>query len=330
MSMTNPLITIIVPIYGTERYLIRCLDSIVNQRYQNLEVILVDDGTPDNAGKIADTYAKNDKRFHVIHQSNGGLSDARNRGLAKMTGEYVTFIDSDDYVSPDYVSFMYNLLAKDHFHSKLAMCSLMDVYDSTGRQLDCGDGSERVLSGKQCIEMMCYHDLVDTAAYAKLGHRSLYKDFQFPKGKLFEDIGSTYQLFLRASRVVAGFSPKYYYVIRAGSIVTTGFNESKLDLLEMTDRMAQGVLKKYPDLRPAVLRRQVYARFSTLNQTLHDHRLATKKIQQQLLSYIKKYKKTVLSDPKTPKRDRLAYLMLCFGLPEYRLMWFLYVLFRCV
>lgn len=197
----------------------------------------------------------------------------------------------------------------------------MDVYAATGRQQDCGDGSVRKLTGKQCLEMMCYHDLVDTAAYAKLGHRSLYQDFKFPEGKLFEDIGSTYHLFLQADHVVAGFSPKYYYVIRSGSIVTRGFSLQKLDLLTMTDQMAQAVVKQYPDLKAAVLRRQVYARFSTLNQTLHAKGPAVRRVQQQLITYLKRHRAAVLADPKTPRRDRLAYLMLGFGLPGYRLAW---------
>ncbi|WP_283573914.1 glycosyltransferase family 2 protein [Limosilactobacillus ingluviei] len=320
--MTQPLISVIIPIYNVEAYLQRCLESVAKQDYQNLEVILVDDGSMDDSGIIADQFAKHDQRFKVIHQENTGLSAARNRGLDVMHGEYVTFIDSDDYVTPDYVSFMYQLLADTNFKAPLALCSLMNVYPATGRQQNCGDGSQAVLSGKECIEKMCYHDLVDTCAYAKLGKAELYQTVRFPEGKLFEDIATSYQLFMQAEQVACGFSPKYFYVIRDNSIVTAGFKPNKLDLLVMTDQMAREVVAYYPDLAPAVLRRQVYARFSTLNQTLHAADVA--QVQAELVVYLRTHKKAVLKNPKTPRRDHLAYLMLSFGLPFYRWAWDFY------
>ncbi|WP_304682750.1 glycosyltransferase family 2 protein [Lactobacillus taiwanensis] len=319
---STPLITVIVPIYNVENYLKKCLNSIINQQYKKLEILLIDDGSTDLSGKIADEYAVKDNRIKVVHKENGGLSDARNYGLKIMTGEYVTFIDSDDYVTEDYVSYMYGLLEKTNFKASLALCSLINVYSSTDRLQDNGNQTEVVLSGKKCIEMMCYHDLVDTCAYAKLGKRELYTNDFFPKGKLFEDIGSTYKLFLQCDKVACGFKGKYYYVIRPNSIVTSGFSSKKLELLAMTDQMAQAVVTTYPDLQKAVLRRQVYARFSTLNQTLHSEN--ARQDQQMLINYIRKNKKAVLQDSKAPRRDKLAYRLLQLGLPFYRFAWLTY------
>ena len=160
--MNQPLISVILPIYNVERYLERCLKAVAGQDYQNLEVLMIDDGSTDSSAKIANRFVEADSRFRLIHQENGGLSNARNHGMDLATGEYVTFIDSDDYVTSDYVSFMYNLLKGTDFQAPMALCSLMDVFTDTGRQKDCGDGSRQVLTGKQCIEKMCYHDLVDT------------------------------------------------------------------------------------------------------------------------------------------------------------------------
>lgn len=319
MAVANtPLITVIVPIYNVENYLKKCLNSIINQQYKKLEILLIDDGSTDLSGKIADEYAAKDNRIKVVHKENGGLSDARNYGLKIMTGEYVTFIDSDDYVTEDYVSFMFNLLKQTNFTAPLAICSLINVYGNSGRQKDNGNQTEKVLSGKKCIEMMCYHNLVDTCAYAKLGKKELYSNDFFPKGKLFEDIGSTYKLLLQCDKVACGFIGKYYYVIRPNSIVTAKFSNKKLDLLEMTDQMAQSVVAAHPDLKNAVLRRQVYARFSTLNQTLNTKNV--KDTQLKLIKYIKTNKKAILNR-KAPKRDRLAYYLLCLGLPFYRYAW---------
>ena len=108
--MLQPLISVIVPCYNVEEYLPKCIESILNQTYRNLEILLVDDGSPDNCGRICDEYAAKDSRIRIIHKKNGGLSDARNAALDVMTGEYVTFIDSDDYVSDDYVEYLYKII----------------------------------------------------------------------------------------------------------------------------------------------------------------------------------------------------------------------------
>jgi len=110
--MKNPLITIIIPVYKVEQYLEKCLDSVINQDYPYLEIILVDDGSPDSSGKICDEYAKNDKRIVVIHKLNGGLSDARNVAINAALGEYITFVDSDDFIEEDYISTLLNLVQK--------------------------------------------------------------------------------------------------------------------------------------------------------------------------------------------------------------------------
>lgn len=325
LNNSEPVISIIIPIYNVERYLSKCLDSVVNQIYTNLEIILVNDGSTDNSLEIAKKYAKKDNRIKILSETNHGLSTARNIGLRHATGDYITFIDSDDYVSNDYISYLYYLLKKSNFSSPMSICSLMDVYANSGKEINTGNNKEYTLTGKECIRKMCYHDLVDTCAYAKLGSKELYSDFIFPEGKLFEDIGSTYQLFEKASKVECGFKPKYFYNIRSNSITTQKFTSKKLDLLEMTDKMANEVTIKYPDLKQAVLRRQIYARFSTLNQTLkNSNSVQIKQIRKELISYIKKNKTEIFVDKKVPKRDKLAFLCLVPGFKFYKYVWIIY------
>ena len=319
----SPLISVIVPIYNVEEYLPRCLESISNQSYKHIEIILVDDGATDSSTKIIQKYVQKDERMRAIHKTNGGLSSARNRAIQEAKGEYLTFIDADDYVANDYVEYLFNLLKNNNFKSQLAVCSLMNVYPESQKEKNMGNGVQETISGKKCIEMMCYHKLVDTCAYAKLGRRELYNDTFFPEGKLFEDIGSTYKLFEKCKTVECGFEPKYFYVIRKNSIVTSSFNLHKLDLLKMTDKMAESVNEIYPELKQATERRQVYARFSTLNQTLGEKNI--KDIQNNLILFLKKHRESVLRDPQTPKRDHLAYCLLSFGLPLYKLSWQVYL-----
>lgn len=325
----NELVSIIIPIYNVQKYLKKCLDSVINQKYKNLEIILINDGSTDNSLDIAINYKNTDKRIKLFSQTNQGLSAARNTGLKNATGKYITFVDSDDYITPDYVSYMYDLLKRNNFKSSLAICSLMNIFEKSGKQVNMGNGLECTLSGKECIKKMCYQDLVDTCAYAKLGSRELYKNFSFPTGKVFEDIGTTYKLFEKCKTVECGFKPKYYYYIRSNSITTRKFDNSKLNLIEMTDKMAKDVIQFYPDLSKAVLRRQVYSRFSTLNQTLEAKKSSNiKRIQRNLIDYIKKNGKQIVSDPNVSKRDKLAYIILNIGYPIYKITWLSYVNFK--
>lgn len=321
----EPVISIIIPIYNVEKYLKRCLDSVEKQIYTNLEIILINDGSTDSSLTIAKEYAKRDGRIKIFSEKNCGLSAARNLGLKHATGKYITFIDSDDYVSKDYVLYLYKLLEKGNFSASMSICSLMNVYENSGKEVNTGNNKEYTLTGKECIKMMCYHNLVDTCTYAKLGSKELYKDFKFPEGKVFEDIGTTYQLFEKANKVECGFKPKYFYNIRSNSITTREFTPKKLDLLKMTDKMADDVVRKYPDLKRAVLRRRIYARFSTLNQTLTSkNTVEIKKIRNELIKFIQNNHKELFLDKNVPKRDKAAYLSLCMGFNFYKCSWNLY------
>lgn len=324
-KMNNPCISIVVPVYCVEQYLSRCLDSIIAQTYKNLDIILVDDGSTDSSDLICDEYQNEDKRIRTFHKENGGLSDARNYGIMKAKGSYITFIDSDDYVTPDYVEFLYNLISKNNY--PMAVCSLYTCFTNSNKIIDNGNGTIAELSGKECIQKMCYHQLVDTCAYAKLYDIRLFKNVRFPVGKIFEDIGTVYKLFAQCNKIVCGFQPKYYYMIRPNSIVTSSFSESKLDMLYMVDNMADYVMKKYPDLRKAVIRRQVYGRFSTLNQMLDVSGEKYISIREDIINFIKENQQMVLRDNQAPIRDKIAILCLKIGFPFYKLCWLRYFYF---
>lgn len=317
MDNTNPLISLVLPVYNVEKYLDRCMESVVNQTYENLEIIMVDDGATDQSGKICDEWAKKDKRIIVIHKENGGLSDARNVGTEHARGEYISYIDSDDTVEVDYVEYLYYLIKK--FHTPMSLCTHNIVFNEGKRIKPLGNGEEVVLTDKEALESMLYHGQVDTSAWAKLYHRSLLSDIKYPKGKLFEDIGTTYKLFIKAEKIACGFKSKYNYFVRSNSIVTGSFSPRKLDLLDMTDEMARNVITLYPDLQKAALRRQVYARFSTLNQTFNS--LSGKQYQKDILNFIKNNRINLLLDKKVPFRDKMAIILLFGSLSIYKFFW---------
>lgn len=210
------LISVIVPVYKVEKYLERCIESLRNQVYTNLEIILVDDGSPDACGEICDTYQQKDPRIRVIHKANGGLSDARNAGIQVARGKYLGFIDSDDYVAPDMFSHLYGIL-KDN-DADVSICSAVVVEE--GKQAQFTDGRvTNVLSGEEILLGMIYQNLFTVNTWNKLYKRELFDKIRFPSGKLYEDLATTYKVMDLAGRVVYSDACKYAYVQRSGSIM---------------------------------------------------------------------------------------------------------------
>lgn len=227
--MTQPLITVIVPCYKVEQYLPKCVDSILAQTYENLEIWLVDDGSPDRCGKICDEYAEKDERIKVIHKENGGLSDARNVAIDRATGEWITFVDSDDYVAPDYVEQLYGLCDR---HDCLMAVTDLDIFPigkepQLSTQRNCPDMK---LTRDDALKYMFNQKYFDVSACGKLYHRSLFSDIRFPKGMLFEDLLTTFRLMLLCQEGVAYSTKKmYYYMFRPGSIEGSQFSDKKMD-----------------------------------------------------------------------------------------------------
>lgn len=303
-SVAEPLITVILPIYNVRDYLPKCMESLRGQSYANLEILLIDDGSTDGCAALCEKLAEADMRAVVYHKQNGGLSDARNYGLVRATGEYVTFIDPDDYVDSDYIEYLYNLIVE--FEAPMSVCQHRVVF-TDGSVLDYGNPGSEVLPAKRCIERMLYHDVIDTSAWAKLYHRSLFRDVRYPTGRLFEDIKTTYRLMLNAENVAVGYESKYTHITRPGSIVTSAYSPRKLDLITMTDEMGTELSELYPELRYAIERRRLYARFSVLNQMMGAEDVEEERAE--ILDYIKKHGTLVLKDPKAPRRDKFAILL---------------------
>ena len=184
----KPLISVILPIYNIETYLSKCMESVINQTYDNLEIIMVDDGSTDNSASMCDDFKMVDKRIVVFHKSNGGLSDARNYGIERANGEFITCIDPDDYVDLDYVEYLLCLARK--YRTKMSICQHRVVYDNGAIKENGSKGDENI-STENCLQRMLYHDVIDTSAWAKLYYRNLFVTVEYPKGKLFEDIGTT-------------------------------------------------------------------------------------------------------------------------------------------
>ena len=217
----NPLISVIVPIYNVEKYLKRCVDSLINQTYSNLEIILVDDGSPDDCGKICEEYAKEDSRIRVIHQKNGGLSAARNRGILHCNGEYLLVVDSDDRIRRDLVSACVSCLEGngiDLVHFGYSTIAENGVHIRNYRDPEIGDAGllPPILSGQ-----------LPSHSWQILCKRSLYDGVFFPEKRKAEDLATTYRLVSRTDRCVTIPDCLYEYRTRKGSILADAASNSK-------------------------------------------------------------------------------------------------------
>ena len=308
--MNNPLISIIVPCYKVEQYLPKCVDSILNQAYSNLEIFLVDDGSPDKSGEICDEYAKQDKRIKVIHKENGGLSDARNVALDVATGEYIVFVDSDDYCALDYVETLYRLVSEND--AQLGVTWHMCFDEGTEPMADTHDGKTlNVFTAEQALQSMFYQKEFDTAAWAKIYHRSLFEGIRYPKGWLFEDLPTTYRLMAKCKRVAFTNYMSYYYLIRKNSIEGAPFKPAKYEsCMKIVNQLKQDRAQMPLKIQKAMDCRIV----SLLFHILLDVPKAQKKKRDTLLSEIKQLRWGVLFDTKARKKARVACALTFFGL----------------
>lgn len=223
-----PEISVIVPIYNVEKYLTKCVSSILNQTWKNLEVILVDDGSPDSSGKMCDAFAETDERIRVIHKENGGLSDARNVGIEAARGNYLLFVDSDDWIDSDMIETLYRIIQKTG--ADIAECSFRNVYtDRVEEETAC---SAKIVTGNGIdgIEGILDWRYFKPVAWNKLYRRSVIGDIRYPIGRFHEDEFTTYQFFYAAKKLVYIDVSKYNYVRnRTGSIVAS-YTEKNLDI----------------------------------------------------------------------------------------------------
>lgn len=222
----NNIVSIIIPVYKTEKYLIRCMQSVWSQDYINLEIILVDDGSPDESGKMCDAIASKDDRIRVIHKENGGLSSARNAGLDIAKGDYICFVDSDDYIEKDYVSTLLRLINKHGADLAKIDYKEVDVDDYTEKTVV----QEEVLFHGKDVEQ-AFLDLKVDSACVFMYTKQVIGDIRFPVGKTSEDISFNFEIFQRATRFVYAPVNKYYYFYNSDSISNGPLDKNMLNYL---------------------------------------------------------------------------------------------------
>ena len=240
-------ISIIVPIYNVENYLDECLQSLINQTYNNLEIILVNDGSTDRSLEICKNYVSEYTNIYLYSKENGGLSDARNYGLDRATGKYVCFVDSDDYVSLDMVEYLYENLIK--YDAPLVCCNINMVYDDHIELKHSTYKEAIIFNSEEAIRDTLYNISIDYASWNKLYKIELFEDkLRFPKGKIYEDMFIMHEIIHKAKKIVYLPESKYYYRQRSNSITKSKFSEKNFDLLQAYAVILKFVDQNYPNL----------------------------------------------------------------------------------
>jgi glycosyltransferase involved in cell wall biosynthesis len=241
-----PQISVIVPVYNVEQYLSRCLDSIINQTYRNFEVILVDDGSPDKCPEICDYYALQDNRIKVIHKENGGLADVRNEGIRASSGEFITFIDSDDFVSFRYLEVLLDGITRHNADIIIAKFQRFESKNNIKNFVIIDDW--KLLSKEDVFQKYTSLNTSEAMPFIsscnKLYKRSLFDDIEYPKGFYYEDAYTSYKLLDKAKTIVVTSNQLYFYFINPKSIMGQSFNNKHLEMIDAFQQAIQYFNKK--------------------------------------------------------------------------------------
>lgn len=308
------LVSVIVPVYNVEQFLPRCVDSLLAQTYDNLEILLVDDGSKDSSGSICDAYAAKDSRIRVIHKENGGLSSARNAGLDVAKGDFIAFLDSDDWIEPEAYETMLDLAEK--YDVKLVCAGRYDVYGEERTLGLCPEWEEKI-SGEELAGRIFRWDHCDSAAWDKLYHRSLWESIRYPVGKICEDVPVTYRIALAAGEAVLCNRPFVNYYHRPGSITTSSVSEKNFDFSDHTAKIYPYVRENYPAIADAAR----YQRVKSLSQMLllldTADAQTRKKFQKRyavLREQLGEHWAFVCKCPWFPRKEKITDLLLILGL----------------
>lgn len=302
--METKMISVIVPIYNVMNYLQQCLESIIQQTYTNLEIILVDDGSTDQSGAICDLYKEKDSRIAVIHKKNGGLSDARNTGLNICKGEYISFVDSDDYLSPYFYEILLGVAEKKN-------CDIVALKEG----VNFWDGEEAPVLAKSKEEFsVCYlnsHDVLERMLYQeieigapfKIYKREVFDNIRFPVGYLYEDVATTYKPFFNAKECAIVEADIYAYRKRRDSIIRQSFSSKKMICLDIFDQLVNDEQLKDAGLQKAAKSRVYAMTYSVFLQVNEND----KKTQRILWNKLKTVQKDVMFDTSKIMRKKNRY-----------------------
>lgn len=317
--MKQPLVSVVVPVYNVDRYLDRCVESIVGQTYENLEIILVDDGSSDRSGALCDEWARKDARIEVIHKQNGGLSDARNEGVKVATGDLVGFVDSDDYISIDMYEVLVGLLLEKG--ADISICGVADVYPDRTEYPKAAAVS--VMASDAVLADIFLNKTLMVGVPPRLYPAWLVKEVPFPVGKTHEDAFVVVDLFMRVNRVAVDTTPRYFYWHNEGTITAKPSTRALNDNIDAWERNRILVEEHYPHLRDDVLFRCYWAHFDVLDGLILGSGASEgAERKREIVGYLRENKQGILSHSHVSGKRKLGLRLLLVHEFLYRLLVF--------
>lgn len=325
----NPTVNVIVPVFNVEKHLCRCVKSIANQTYENIRVWLIDDGSTDSCPSLCDSFADRDARIVAIHKKNGGQASARNEGLDRVfslpeyeRGDCVVFVDSDDWVEPDYVEFLVGVMQETD--ANIVQCGHWITYSEV-REVDKDpDHSLCILSEREAMESILRNGKWDVTAWNKLYRLKVFEALRFPEGIYYEDTAIAPYLLRDVGQVAIRMNPKYHYVQRYDSTANgVSWTDRKYDFISVGDEAASFVLSRLPGLSAAAMEKRVFVRLSTLSQMVNTRHFDRERADE-MRDFIVANARTVLFDPLASKRDKFGVVAISLGFRFYQAIWTIY------
>lgn len=309
-------ISIIVPVFNVEKYLNRCIDSILSQSFGDYELLLVDDGSADGSGKICDEYAKKDSRIKVFHKNNGGLSSARNFGIEQSSAPYIGFVDSDDYIAPDMYELLYYNIQKED--ADISMCALFDIYN--GRPEKVNKKTEYfVTDSAEAVRIVMEAQKTSVTAVNKLYKRKLFDNIRYPEGRIAEDAFVIVDILLLVKKAVITTEQKYYYVHRKESITTSGFKKKDCDVIEAYEKNHALIKEHYPELEDTAKMRVCWAYFYVLDKMMLADGRKENELLDKIVRYLRGNFKFIMKDTRFNKTRKTAMTALMINKKLYKL-----------
>lgn len=285
------------------------MECLKRQTYTELEIILVDDGSTDGSGDLCDAWAAGDSRVSVIHQSNGGMSVARNAALDRVKGDFVTFIDSDDYVEPNYVERL--LQVANDYDVDIAMCDWVE--EEHGHPVvrkTVGNPKVSTYSGDEALKVVYYQETLTNSVCARMCRTSLFEGLRFKPGIYYEDLAITYDLIRKSRRIAFSHEVLYHYVHHPGSVITT-FTAKRFHVIDVLSDLETRVERENPQLLPAVRSRYLSACFNMLRLAPHEEQYAAKL--DHCWNEVKRLRRLCIGDGSMRVRNKLGILASYFG-----------------
>lgn len=305
------LVSIIVPAYNVEKYIKKCIDSLLRQSFTDFELLLIDDGSTDTTPQLCDAYAQQDERIKCFHKPNGGLSDARNYGLDRMVGEYVTFIDSDDYVSENYIECLFNMLSVNS-DVQIAMLPIQMLGENDVPNNDL-DENVQILSNVQAMKEMFLRKGISHTSCGKMFLADLWKSTRFPVDQNYEDYATSYYVFDHAKKVAYCNNRLYYYIQHRDSIMHQSCSHKTLSVLDVADSVTNYIESECPEcmIEARALQTAVYLKNmqAILNTGIDQY----PEYQTRIFAKVCENSKLLLKQKQVSKRDKIKILLLLFN-----------------